>query len=301
LLFKALHAAAGLNPERTEIVVDSGNFPTDRYIAEAVARQRGLQLRTIDVDPWDAITEADLIPHLNARTAAVLLSHVNYRSAHINDLLGLNRLIHDVGGVAVWDLCHSAGALPIDLDQSGATLAVGCTYKFLNGGPGAPAFLYARADRQAELVQPIPGWMSANDIFGMLDQHHPAPGMRRFLSGTPSVLALAGVADGAALVTEAGIDAVREKSQMLTQFVIERFDQHLSSLGYDLATPRAAAVRGSHVTIRRHDAAQVCDRLVERGVIVDFRNPDGVRLGLSPLSTSFAEVDAALAVIRDLG
>jgi kynureninase len=198
----------------------------------------------------------------------------------------------------VWDLSHSVGALPLRLDDWQVDLAVGCTYKYLNGGPGAPAFLYARRDLHERLRQPIQGWMGAAEPFAMGERYEPDPGVRRFLSGTPPILAMLPVADMLALIDEAGLPAVRAKSVRLTEYAIEWFDAELAPLGVRLASPRDPAVRGSHVTFDHPAFERLVPALQRRGVIPDFRRPDGLRVGLSPLSTSFAELRAGLDAVR---
>jgi kynureninase len=208
--------------------------------------------------------------------------------------------VHDHGGLAVWDLCHSAGSVPVGLDAAEADFAVGCTYKFLNAGPGAPAFLYVATRHQDAFAQPITGWMGAADTFGMAARYEPAPGIRRALSGTPPVLGMAGVEEGVAVLAEAGITRVRAKAVALGRWVLDLADAWLVPLGFTIASPRADDRRGAHVTLRHPGAERLSARLIEHGVIIDFRRPDGIRIGLSPLTTSFTEVRDALARMRDL-
>jgi kynureninase len=214
-------------------------------------------------------------------------------------MAGLTRLAHDAGALILWDLCHSAGAAPMLLDDWGVDIAVGCSYKYLGGGPGAPAFAYVRRDLQAELEQPIQGWMGAADVFAMADAYVPAEGMRRFLSGTPPVLAMQPIADMVDLVAEAGIDAIRTKSVALTEYALLLTDDLLSPLGVTVSSPRDPDLRGSHVTVSHPRFREVTAALWRRGVIPDFRSPDGLRIGLSPLSTSFAEVHLGIDAIRE--
>lgn len=285
-LAKALHAAVSLAPGRDRLVVSAADFPTDRYLARRVAADRGLAIVEVD----------DLGTAIDERTAVVLVSHVDYRTGALLDLPGLTARAHADGAVVVWDLCHSAGVVPIDLDASGADLAVGCTYKYLNGGPGSPAFLYAAARHHARLEQPLPGWWSADDLFAMADEYRPAAGIRRMLTGTPPVAGLLAVREGVALAAEAGVAAARVKSEALTSFCIEMLD----ALGLEVVTPRDPARRGSHVTVRLADARAIAERLTERGVIPDFREPDLVRLGLAPLTTSFTELVDGLSMLAEV-
>ena len=289
---KVLHAAASLRPGRRALVAADGDFPTDRYLVDAVATQRGLQVRWVD-GPTSVATVLD------DDVAALLLSHVDYRTAEIADLAGLTRVAHDVGALAVWDLSHSAGSVPLALDADGVDLAVGCTYKYLNGGPGAPAYIYAARRHHDDLAQPVPGWFGADDVFAMGPAYVPAPGIRRMLSGTPAVLGVAAVEEGVRLVAEAGIDRVRAKAVALTETLVALADGWLAPYGAEVASPRDPARRGAHVVLRHPDARRLNDELAERGVVGDFRNPDLWRLGLSPLTTSFTEVWHAMDAARE--
>ena len=299
-LFKVLHAACGLRPGRDEIVIDDANFPTDRFIVDSVAAARGLTVRWLTPPPDGGVEAAHLEPLLGARTAAVVLSHVDYRSGHLADLAGLTALAHAAGAVAVWDLCHSAGVVPVGLDAAQADLAVGCTYKYLNAGPGAPAFLFVADRHQAEAAQPITGWFGARDVFAMGPAYEPAPDVRRMLSGTPSVLGIAAVEEGVRLIAEAGLDAISAKAQALTAMAVELVDAWLVPSGVALASPRDPARRGGHVTVRHPEARAVTEKLVAAGIVPDFRNPDLIRLGLSPLTTSYQELWTALDVLRGI-
>ena len=294
-LYKLLHAAMGLRPERDEIVIDATNFPTDRYLVESVAAARGLTVRWLRPDLVDNVTVDALAEVLGERTAVVVLSHVDYRSGTLVDLPAITRRVHEHGAVVVWDVCHSAGVLPIALDAAEVDFAVGCTYKYVNGGPGAPAFLYVAERHLTAVTQPIAGWWSASDLFAMSETYEVAPTIRRMLSGTPSVSGIVAVQEGVRLIAEAGTDAIRTKSEALTAYAIELLDD----AGLELVTPRDAALRGSHVTVRHPEARRITDEMIERGVVPDFREPDLIRLGLSPLSTSFAEVEAGIRVLRD--
>jgi len=226
---------------------------------------------------------------------------VAYRSGAIADLTGITAATHEAGALALWDLSHSAGSVPVPLRSSGADLAVGCTYKYLCGGPGAPAFLYVRSDLQDELRQPIWGWFGQRDQFDMAGQYDAAPGLTRFLVGTPPVLSMIGVREGVRVVAEAGIDALRAKGQALTSYLIELAEEWLTPLGFRLASPRDAARRGSHVTLHHPDAWRICRALIEKyDVVPDFRTPDRLRLGPAPLTTSYADVWEGLDRLRRL-
>jgi len=253
----------------------------------------------LDAPADGGVTAAQVAAAAGPRTAAVVLSHVAYRSAAITEVEAVTAAAHAAGAVVVWDLSHSVGAMPLRLDRWEVDLAVGCTYKYLNGGPGAPAFLFARRDLQPRLRQPIQGWMGADRPFEMGERYVPDAGIRRFLSGTASIVAVQPVLDMLGLLDEVGVDAVRAKSEQLTAFAVDRFDADLAPLGVRLASPRDPAARGSHVTIDHPAFESMLPALHRRGVIPDFRRPDGLRLGLSPLSTSFAELDAGIDAIRD--
>jgi len=297
LMRAAVDHAVRVDPARTEIVIDTDNFPTDRYVAEGIAAERGLTLRWIEVDTSAGVTAEQLTAVVGERTALVVLNHVAYRSAWLADLPELTRIAHAAGAFVLWDLCHSAGAVPVALDGSDVDLAVGCTYKYLNGGPGSPAFGYVNARLQGELTQPIQGWMGHADPFLMGPGYTPAPGMRRFISGTPPILGMVAMQSMLELVEEAGIDAIRAKSVALTSYAVELADATLPEV--TLASPRDPALRGGHVTLHHDRMREVTARLWERDVIPDYRDPGGLRIGLSPLSTSFDEVERGIAAVAE--
>ncbi|MBS1673228.1 MAG: aminotransferase class V-fold PLP-dependent enzyme [Actinobacteria bacterium] len=303
LLYKLMRAAvsatAAADPARTQLVIEAGNFPTDRFIAAGVAEEAGLELVWVEPDPVHGVTVADLAPVLSERTALVVLSHVDYRSGALADMAAITAAVHDAGALMLWDLCHSAGSVPVRLDECGADLAVGCTYKYLNGGPGSPAFAYVRRDLQAALRQPIQGWWSAADIFAMGPAYAPTAGIRQLLSGTPPVTSMLAMQAMLDLIEEAGIDAVRAKSVSLTDFAVEACDALLAPLGVRLLGPRDSALRGGHITIGHPDFQAVTQVLWGDGIIPDFRFPDGIRLGLSPLSTSHEETLTGVLAVRD--
>ena len=290
LLYKLVRAAVAANPSRTELVIDRDNFPTDRYVLEGIARECNLTIAWIE--PGDVTV--DRIP-LSERTALVVLSHVAYRSGFLADVPAITAAVHEAGALVLWDLCHSAGVVPTELDAWGVDLAVGCSYKYLNGGPGSPAFAYVAARHQG-LVQPIQGWLGSAAPFEMGQGYEPAEGIRRFLSGTPPVIGMLAMRDMIALIEEVGIHAIREKSVALTTRAIALTD----ALPVELPTPRDPARRGSHVTIDHPRFAELMPQLWRRGVIPDFRRPSGIRLGLSPLSTSFDELELGVAAIAEL-
>ncbi|MFI5491453.1 kynureninase [Actinoplanes sp. NPDC051859] len=300
LLYKLVRAAVDARPGRRKIVLDTDNFPTDRYVCEAVAAERGVELVWIDTDPTAGITTEQVAAAVGEDTALVLFSHVAYRSGWLADVAEINRIAHAAGALTLWDLCHSAGSVEVELDAWGVDLAVGCSYKYLNGGPGAPAFAYVRTELQGDLRQPIWGWMGHRASFEMGPGHESAPGIRAMLSGTPPILAMVPLDASLDLLAEAGIAAVRRKSLLLTEYVIELADAWLAPLGVEVVSPRDPARRGGHVTLRRPGFEQLLEPLWAGGVIPDYRRPDGLRIGPAPLSTGFAEVHRGLSFLRDL-
>jgi kynureninase len=294
--YKLLCAALDLRPDRRVIVTDRNNFPTDRYVVEGVAAARGLEVVWLDGVGVDEVREA----MAGSETAVLTLSHVSYRTAAIADMAEINRVAHAAGALALWDVSHSAGVLPVALDSSGTDLAVGCTYKYLNGGPGAPAFMYARHELLPSVRQPIWGWLGRRDPFAMEFGYEPAEGVTALLSGTPPVLSLAAVDEGVRVVAEAGVEAVRAKSVALGEFTIALADEQLSELGFAVASPRDPARRGSHVAVAHADAKALCASLADRAVITDFRTPNLIRLGLSPLVTRFVDVWDGVSALREL-
>jgi len=299
LLYKLIRAALGTRGDRDEIVIDDDNFPTDRFVVERIAAELDLTVRWVTVDRHAGIEVDQVREAVSERTALVVLSQVAYRSSHLADVEAITAVVHDAGALVLWDVCHSAGSVPIELDRWGVDLAVGCTYKYLNGGPGSPAFAYVRSGLQDLLEQPIAGWMGSAAPFDMGPRYEPASGIRRFLSGTPSIVAMQPMQDMLDLIESAGMGSIREKSVALTDFVLEIADAELASSGFTVATAREPERRGSHITLEHEDARAITARAWERGVIPDFRAPAGIRIGLSPLSTSFAEVADGLAVLGE--
>jgi kynureninase len=278
------------------LVTDRGNFPTDRYVLEGIAAARGLELRIFDSDDLDGPVVEDL-DGLGAGDVLVL-SHVAYRSGALADMAALTAAAKARGATLIWDLSHSAGALPVDLGGAGAELAVGCTYKYLNAGPGAPGYLHVAADLQGSLRSPIQGWFGQREQFAMERDYDPVPGIARFLAGTPPILQLAAVEEGARLTAEAGLEAIRAKSIALTELIVALHDAWLAPLGFELGSPREPAVRGSHVSLRHPRAWTFTRALIDAGVTPDFRGPDSIRLGVAPLYVSHADVWDALDRLR---
>lgn len=297
LLYKVLRAAVDARPGRTEVVIDRDSFPTDRYVLEGIAADRGLTVRWIDTPHDGGVTPELLAPVLGGHTALALLNVVAYRSAFLADVPALTAQLHDAGALAVWDLSHAAGSVPLALDEWDVDLAVGCGYKYLNGGPGAPAFVYVAAAHHGEVAQPIHGWMGSARMFEMPQGYVAAEGVRSFLSGTPPILGMQAIRDMVALLDEAGMPAVRAKSELLTAHAVALADELLPAAV--LASPRDPARRGSHITLNHPAFESLMPRLWARGVIPDFRRPDGIRLGLSPLSTSFAELEVGVRAIAE--
>jgi len=299
-LYRVAAAALEARRDRRVIVVERSEFPTDRYVVEGLARERDLEIRWLDVDPVDGLSTEQVTGAVREDTALVVLSAVNYRSAAIVDMRAVTSLAREAGALVVWDLSHAAGAIPVDLEANGIDLAVGCTYKYLNGGPGAPAFLYVRGELQEELRPPIQGWFAQRDQFEMGQGFERRAGIAGWLVGTPPILALTAVQAGVELVAEAGIAAIRAKSVALTGYAIALADEWLAPLGCSIGSPRDAARRGGHVAIRHPDARRLTRSMIDRGVIPDFRAPDTIRIGLSPMSTSFSDVHSGLAVLKEL-
>ncbi|MBK8987605.1 MAG: kynureninase [Chloroflexi bacterium] len=300
-LYKLALAALQAQPGRHKIVTDDLNFPSDLYILQGICRLLGSGCYVEVVSspdgihgPVDALAQA-----VDEDTALVTLSHTAFKSSYTYDMTAVTHLAHQHGALMLWDLSHSVGALPVRLNAAQADLAVGCTYKYLNGGPGAPAFLYVRRDGQEKLANPIAGWMGQNRPFEFSLAYEPAPGLARFLSGTPPVVALTAVEPGVDLLWEAGMDRLRAKSVRQSEYLIALWQAWLEPLGFRLNSPRQAAWRGSHVSFGHPDAWRISQAYIqEMRVIPDFRRPDNIRLGLTPLYTTFSEIYTAVARLR---
>ncbi len=299
-LYKLASAALDYQAGRDVIITDDDNFPTDRYVLQGIAAQRGAELRMIHTDMDQGVSAEALAEALDERTALVSLSHVAYRSGALADMRGLTERIHAVGALALWDLCHSVGAVPVELDASGADLAIGCTYKYVNAGPGAPAFLYVRDGIQDQLRQPIWGWFAQRDQFAMGPGYDPAPGIDAYLTGTPQIVGTVGVEEGARLLGEAGMTRLRAKGTELTRYLIALADELLAPLGFAIASPRDDARRGAHVTLRHDDAWQISQALIRENVIGDYRTPDRIRLGPAPITSRFVDVWTAIDTLRQI-
>ncbi len=290
-LYKLASAALSAQPGRRLILGDADDFPTDRYVLQGLAAATGRQLRLLQGGPTEGLSSEDMAAAIDRDTALVCLSHVNFRSGARLDLASITAAAHRHGALILWDLCHSAGAVPVDLDQAGADLAVGCTYKYLNGGPGAPAFLYVRRDLQTRLRQPIWGWFGQRNQFAMGSEYDPEAGIERFLTGTAPVLGLVAVDAAASTLEAVGIAALWSKSQLLTAMLAELVEARLAPLGATLASPRDPGRRGSHVSVAHPLAWPWCRALIDQDLVVgDFRPPDVIRLGPAPLYTRFVDV-----------
>ncbi|WP_432059383.1 kynureninase [Streptomyces sp. S1] len=292
-VFKAVVAAARLAGDgRDEILVDATTFPTDGYIAESAARMTGY--RIVPLDPA-AMAEA-----AGPRTAAALVNHVDYRSGRLHDLPGVTAALHAAGALAVWDLCHSAGALPVGLDAHGVDLAVGCTYKYLNGGPGSPAYLYVAERHQAAFDSPLPGWNSHADPFAMTPGYEAASGALRGRVGTPDILSLLALEAALDVWDGVAVEDVRAKSLALTDFFLECVEAYAPAGRVASVTPEAHGERGSQVALRCAEAPAVMAELIRRGVVGDLRRPDVLRFGFTPLYVGFADAERAARILAEV-
>ena len=300
-LFKVLSAALDIAhtdaPARRVILSERGNFPTDLYIAQALARQRGFELVLAE-------TPAEIDAHLSTgQVAALMLTQVDYRNGRLHDMAAVTRRAHEHGALVLWDLAHSAGALPVDLTGAGADFAVGCGYKYLNGGPGAPAFVWVHPRHAERFWQPLSGWMGHAAPFEFAPTYRPAAGIARYLCGTPALLSMAALECGVDTLLAAeplgGLQALRAKSLALTDLFIELVESGCAGHGLTVITPRAHELRGSQVALARSEAAYaIVQALIARGVVGDFRAPDVLRFGFTPLYTGFAEVWDAVDRLR---
>jgi len=290
-LFKLLAAAARARPDRKTILTQQANFPTDLYVAQGLAGLLGLQLKTPGADEVCGAIDRD--------TAVVTLTHVDYRSAAIHDMRAINDAAHAAGALTVWDLSHSAGAIELDLNAAGCDLAVGCGYKYLNGGPGSPAFIYVAERLQDELTNPLQGWMGHAEPFAFVDDYQPAGGILKFLTGTPSILALAALDSGLSTFDGISMTDVEAKSRKLSALFVSEVEERCGS-EVRLESTREPTQRGSHVVFAHRDGYAVMQALIARGVIGDFRAPDLMRFGFTPLYTRFTDVVQAAAILAEI-
>ncbi len=296
-LFKLVVAALEAQPSRSKIVTDNLNFPSDLYILQGIVRLLGNRHEIVVVPsvdgvhgPVDGLTAA-----IDDDTALVTLSHTVFKSGYSYDMAAITAVAHEAGALMLWDLSHSAGAVAMDLNGADADLAVGCTYKYLNGGPGAPAYLYVAEAWQDRLRNPMSGWMGQADLFDFGLTYAPAPGIQRFLTGTPPILSLSAVEPGIDMLLEAGMNRVRERSVRLTDYLVALWQTRLEPLGYRLNSPRDSQRRGSHISLGHDEGARIARVLIDDlNVLPDFRQPDNIRLGLSPLYNTFSELHEAV-------
>jgi kynureninase len=293
-LFKLASAALSLHPERSKIITDTLNFPSDLYIVQGLVNLLGGRHEIVRVGSQDGDITPDLAAleaAIDQDTALVTLSHVIFKSGYLYDMAAISELAHKKGALVLWDLSHSAGAVPIELDACNVDFAIGCTYKYLNGGPGSQAFLYVRRDLQEQVVSPLWGWWGEDSPFDFNLDYTPAPGIARFLSGSQGILAMLAMEASLNPTIEAGMARIREKSVRLTGYLIDLYDAFLAPLGFSLGSPRDPDRRGSHISVRHPEGYRINRALIEEmNLIPDFRDPDNIRLGLVPLYTTFHEV-----------
>lgn len=297
-LFKMVTAALRLRPGRRKIITEIGNFPTDMYVMQGIENLMGDDVELVSVEPGD-IFEA-----LDEETAVLSLTHVNYRNGDIHDMAALNKRAHQMGALTVWDLSHTAGAMPVDLNGSGADFAVGCGYKYFNGGPGAPAFLFVASHLQGDIQPPLSGWMGHARPFDFGGDYEPAEGITRNLCGTPAILGLVALEAGLDTFNGVDMDAVRVKSMALGDLFINLVNQLCGDYGFELGCAPDCEGRGSQVSLRHGDGYAIIQALIARGIIGDFRAPDVMRFGFAPLYTRYQDIwDAVsgLAAIMDGG
>jgi kynureninase len=303
--FKLAMAALEARPGRRRVVTEATNFPSDLYLLQGCTRLLGeYEIARVESEDGIVIQPGRIEAELDERTALLTLSHTAFKSGFVHDMGRLTSSAHDAGALVLWDLSHSVGAMPLQLRAQGVDLAVGCCYKYLNGGPGAPAFLYVRREMQEELLSPIWGWFGQRDAFDFGLDYRPAEGVARFLAGTPPVLSMAAIEPGVDLLLEAGMDRVRDKSLRMTEYLIENWAEYLAPLGVTLNSPRDPSIRGSHVSLGHPEGLRIDRALIERmNVIPDFRYPDNIRFGVAPLYNTFEDVyegiDRMRRVIED--
>jgi kynureninase len=300
--FKLVAAALAARPDRHTVVTDDLNFPSDVYVLQGALKLAGPAYRLTLVRSADGLSVSDqaLAAALRDDTALVALTHTAFKSGYIYDMALVTEMAHDAGALMLWDLSHSVGAMPLALNAARVDMAVGCTYKYLSGGPGATAFLYVRRELQAEgLLTPLWGWFGQQGQFDMALEYQPAAGMRRFLAGTPNVLSLAAAEPAVDIVLEAGLERIRAKSTKQTEYLISLWEALLEPLGVTLNSPRDARRRGSHVSLGHPEGLRIDRALIEdMNVIPDFRYPDNIRLGIAPLYTTYAEIYEAIVRFR---
>ena len=304
-LFKLVMAALKYQKGRFRIISDELNFPSDLYVLQGITDLMGppWELQVIQSEDTISIEPEAIQKAVDRKTALLSFTHTYFKSSFIQDMDRVTRMAHEQGALVLWDLSHSVGSVPVRLNDCNADLAVGCTYKYLNGGPGSPAFLYVRKDLQEKLQQPIWGWLGSRDPFSFGTDYEPAGDMKRFMVGTPPVLSMSAVETGLNLLLNAGMDELRNKSLRQSEYMIQLFDTWLAPLGFSLGSPRDPARRGSHIAIQHPDAEKITRALIMADstalrVIPDFRTPDNIRLGIAPIYNSFQDIFLAMQRIR---
>lgn len=300
--FKLAHAALMARPGGSAILTDRDNFPSDVYLLQGLLEVApGHRLRIAETEGATGESNQVLAGKINADTALVTVSHTAFKSGFVYDMTAITEAAHRHGALVLWDLSHSVGAMPVDLEAAGADMAVGCTYKYLNGGPGSPAFLYVRRELQAQLTSPIWGWFGQRAPFDFSLEYEPAPGIRRFMAGTPPILSMVAIEAGVDLLLEAGMERIRAKSVCQTEYLIALWREFLQPLGISLNSPTESAKRGSHVSFGHPDGLRIDKALIEQmNVIPDFRFPDNIRYGIAPLYTTYREIWEGVARLKQV-
>lgn len=303
-LYKLLTAALKLRPGRKKVVSDKLNFPSDLYIIQGVVSNSGQGHFLELAESYNGIdiSQNELERSIDTETAVVVLTHVNFRSGFMYDMKEVTRLAHSMGALVIWDLCHSAGAVELDLKGASVDMAVGCTYKYLNGGPGSPSFLFVNKDLQGQIVSPVWGWLGEKDPFEFSSLYRPAHGIRQFLAGTPGILSMAALKPALNITIEAGMKQIRRKSIIMTSFLYTMATELLLSIGFTIGSPADPSKRGSHISLRHPEGYRICRALTDPDcgdcrVVPDFRPPDNIRIGLSPLYNSYTDIYVAVLEI----
>lgn len=306
-LYKLVYGALKLRPGRTEVVSDTLNFPTDLYIIQGILKEAGPDCKLVLAESVDGISPdlADLESKITEKTALVVLSLVAFKSGYLYDMQAITKMAHRKGTLILWDLSHAAGAVPVELNLANADLAVGCTYKYLNGGPGSPAFLFVKKELQPHLDSPIQGWFGEKNPFSFQLQYTPAPTIRKYLAGTPPILSLAATQAGVELIQEAGIANLRKKSLSQSEYLLFLFTELLQPLGFETGSPDDSNRRGSHIALKHPEAYRICQAMIHPEkptlrIIPDFRDPDVIRIGITPLYTTYTELYQAVIRIRHI-
>jgi len=306
-LYKLAYGALKFMKDRTEIISDDMNFPSDLYIMQGLIKQFGANYSLSLLKSSDGISPdiSELGRMLNRNTALITFSHVTYKSSYLYDMEQVSRMAHQHGALVLWDLSHSVGAIPVNLNSAGADLAVGCTYKYLNGGPGSPAFLFVRRELQEQLENPIQGWFGERNPFEFELNYREPTGIRKFLTGTPPVISQSGLDSALEIILEAGMEAIRKKSVAQSEYLLSLVRQNLSGMGIRKGSPELSERRGSHISVKHEEAYRICKALADPGVgdavvIPDFREPNNMRLGISPLYTSYEEIYLAIMQLKEI-